>query len=208
MLHMVGNAILVHYFRGSGLHAHPTSSSWKTLLALISCPRLSPQRCPHSSLQWGAFKSSSSVAFTLPLGHRDPWQVPGGPVSGGQWFPSKNLPSLWCCLGSSDHSPLQKFLFSPCFFSKALGLTPPWSCIVSSPQNLKLQENKSQEKAGQGNPMDWSHTSSGRQLPRVTSLIMLSDASRVPCHSSCRRESPVDTGRPNHELGYSVAFIS
>lgn len=46
--------------------------------------------------------------------------------------------------------------------------------------------------------MDWSHTSSERQLPRVTSLIMLSDACRG-------RESPIDVARPNRELGYGVA---
>lgn len=32
----------------------------------------------------------------------------------------------------------------------------------------------------------------------------LSDSSRGPCLSSCRREGPVDAARPNHELGYSV----
>lgn len=46
--------------------------------------------------------------------------------------------------------------------------------------------------------MDWSRTSSERQLPRVTSLIMLSDAGRG-------RENPIDVARPNRELGYSVA---
>lgn len=94
-----------------------------------------------------------------------------------------------------------KISLNPLLFLKG---TPPWGCTVLSPQKLTVQEK---EKVWQGNhnPVDWSHTSSGRQLPRMTSLIMLKDASRVPCHSSCRRESPVDIARPNHELGYSVA---
>ena len=35
-----------YYFWGSGIYLYLTSSSWKTILALILCPHWSPQRCP------------------------------------------------------------------------------------------------------------------------------------------------------------------
>lgn len=51
------------------------SSSWKTLLALLSCPQSSARECPLFLPAVRSLQSSSSVAFALHLRHRNPWLV-------------------------------------------------------------------------------------------------------------------------------------
>lgn len=142
MSHMMGNAILFHYFWGSGLYPHLTSSSWKTLLAFVFCLRSSPWRCPHSSRQWGPFKSSSSVAFTLHLGHRDTWQVCAVLCLELSGFPPRichHHGAAW----DPQTTILSRNFSYPLASSQS---TPPWGHIVLSPQKLNLRKTKARRR--------------------------------------------------------------